>query len=151
MNSYAHLPARDRMALAHYVQPLGAFPHGPEDQAALDALAKQFASAGEHVPNKIPVSMAMARLEDKVVAPALSPPVAGKEDPVTQLLVRAVLDRTRAARTLALAPRWRESAQALARTVVPGAPGNGFAVSLATLSPDQWRSLHAALLEATPP
>jgi len=152
MSSYAYLRASDRMALAHYVQSLGNFPHGPEDPAALGALAKQFASAGERVPNKIPVSMAMARLEETWVSPApLSPPATGGDDSGTRLFARAVLDRSRAARTLAAAPEWRDNPQALARSVVPGAPGNGFAVSVATLSPDQWRSLHTALVESTPP
>jgi len=152
MMSYAYLHASDRMALAHYVQSLGNFSHGTDDPAALDALARQFASAGERVPNKIPVSMAMAKLEEKPVSPApLSPPVADEGDPGTRLFARAVLDRVRAARTLTLAPGWRTSAQALAAAVVPGAPGNGFAPSVATLGPDQWRSLYAVLVRSTSP
>jgi len=152
MTSYAYLRASDRMALAHYVQSLGTFPHGPDDPAALDALARQFASAGERVPSKIPVSMAIAKLEEKPVSPApLSPPVAGEGDPGAGLVTRAVLDRVRAARTLASAPGWRTSAQALAAAIVPGAPGNGFAPSVATLSPDQWRSLYAVLVVSTSP
>ena len=61
MAAFDYLPAKDRMALAHYVQSLGAFPH-PAAPAALAALAKSFASAGEVVPNKIPVSLAMKKL-----------------------------------------------------------------------------------------
>jgi mono/diheme cytochrome c family protein len=146
MASYDYLSARDRMALDHYVQSLGAFPHGPDDQAALDALAKRFASAEEKVPNKIPVSMAMAKLEAEYVAPApLSAPARLDGD----LAARVVLDPARAAQTLALSPSWRDSARALAGLVVPGTPANGFAVSVPTLGPEQWQALYEALLTAT--
>ena len=148
MASYDYLSTRDRMALAHYVQSLGSFSHGADDPAALDALAKQLASAGERVPNKIPVSMAMAKFEAEYVAPA--PLVFAPLAPATgRLVARVVLDRARAAQTLALAPSWRDSAAALAKAIVPEAPANGFAVSVATLSPDEWMALHAALLVAT--
>jgi len=146
MASYDYLGARDRMALDHYVQSLGAFPHGADDPAALDALAKRFASAGEKVPNKIPVSMAMAKLEAEFVAPS---PLSAPARPGGYLVARMVLDRARATQTLALAPSWQNSARALAEVVVPGTPANGFAVSVATLSPEQWRALYEALLAST--
>ncbi len=151
MASYNYLAGRDRMALVHYVQSLGSFPHGADDPAVLDALAKQFASGGERVPNKIPVSMAMAKLEAEYVAPApvapAPPSVSARGD--GDLVTRVVLDRARAAQTLARAPSWRDSASALANAIVPGTPGNGFAVSVATLSPEEWSVLYAALLTAT--
>jgi mono/diheme cytochrome c family protein len=141
MASYDYLGARDRMALDHYVQSLSAFPHGADDPAALDALAKRFASAGEKVPNKIPVSMAMAKLEAEYVAPTpLSAP---------RLFAGVIVDPARAAQTLARSASWRQSAPALAAIVVPGTPANGFAVSVATLSPEEWRALYEALLTAT--
>lgn len=150
MVSYDYLRARDRMALAHYAQSLGAFPHGPDDPAALDALAKQFASAGEKVPNKIPVSMAMAKLEAEYAAPApLSAPARAADDAGAQLFARIIVNNARAARTLAGSASWRQSAAALAAAVVPGTPANGFAVLVATLSPEQWRMLYEALLSAT--
>lgn len=149
MNSYTYLRPQDRMALAHYVQSLGTFPHGEEDQSELDALAQQFASAGERVPNKIPVSAAIARLEEEFSSPAaLSPPAAGADDPTARLFARTVIDRARAAQTLELTPGWRTSVRDLARAVVSGSPGNGFAASAATLSPDQWVVLQAALAKA---
>jgi mono/diheme cytochrome c family protein len=149
MASYDYLSARDRMALDHYVQSLGAFPHGPDDPAALDALAKQFASAGERVPNKIPVSMAMAKLEAEYVAPApLSAPAPAAGGGGAQLFARVVVNDARAARTLAESASWRQSAAALAAVVVPGTPANGFAVSVATLSPEEWQVLYEALLTA---
>lgn len=146
MASYDYLGARDRMALDHYVQSIGAFAHGPDDPAALDALAKRFASAEEKVPNKIPVSMAMAKLEAEFVAPT---PLSAPARLGGYLVARVVLDRARAAQTLALAPSWQDSARALAGVVVPGTPANGFAVSVATLGPEQWQALYEALLNAT--
>jgi mono/diheme cytochrome c family protein len=150
MVSYDYVRARDRMALAHYVQSLGSFPHGPDDQAGLDALAAQFASGGEQVPNKIPVHMAMAKLEAefKPVAP-LSAPAPNDGDASAVVFARAVVNRARAAQTLALAPAWHENAAALAALVSSGAPDNGFAVSVATLSPQQWQALYDGLVRVT--
>lgn len=142
MTAYDYLGARDRMALDHYVQSLGPFPHGTEDPARVEALAKQFASAGQKVPNKIPVSMAMAKLEAEAVPAQPLPDAAGGTD----ILARAVRDPARAAQTLSAAPGWRENAAAMARRIVPGTPGNGFAVSVATFTPQEWHALHQALL-----
>ncbi|BDU70425.1 hypothetical protein GETHOR_25260 [Geothrix oryzae] len=78
MVSYAYLSKKDRMALAHVVQSLGAYDHGTSDPKAIAALEKLFASAGEVIPNRIPVSRAVdllcreyesARAEAKPAAP----------------------------------------------------------------------------------
>ncbi|MBI1751795.1 MAG: c-type cytochrome [Acidobacteria bacterium] len=62
MVSYNYLSKRDRMALAHVVQSLGAFDHGANDPKAMAALEKLFASAGEVIPNRIPVRRAVTVL-----------------------------------------------------------------------------------------
>ena len=59
MVAYTDLSKRDRMALVHVVQSLGAFDHGASDPKATAALEKLFASAGEVIPNRIPVSRAV--------------------------------------------------------------------------------------------
>jgi mono/diheme cytochrome c family protein len=59
MVSYSDLSKRDRMALAHTVQSLGAFDHGASDPKALAALETLFATAGEVIPNRIPVAQAV--------------------------------------------------------------------------------------------
>ena len=59
MVSYNYLSKKDRMALAHVVQSLGSFDHGASDPKALAALEKLFASAGEVIPNRIPVQRAV--------------------------------------------------------------------------------------------
>ena len=59
MVSYNYLSKKDRMALAHVVQSLGAFDHGPSDPKALASMEKLFASAGEVIPNRIPVPRAV--------------------------------------------------------------------------------------------
>ncbi len=146
MAAYDYLGARDRMALVHYVQSLGTFPHGADDTAALDALAKQFASSGEKVPNKIPVSMAMAKLEAEfVTAPPLPAPAA--DGVGAALMSRVVADRARAAETLARSSAWRHSLAEFAQVAAAGAPENGFAVSVATLSPEEWRRLYDVLVK----
>jgi mono/diheme cytochrome c family protein len=62
MVSYNYLTKKDRMALAHVVQSLGAFDHGTNDPKAMAALEKLFASAGEVIPNRIPVARAVDAL-----------------------------------------------------------------------------------------
>jgi mono/diheme cytochrome c family protein len=62
MVSYNYLSKRDRMALAHVVQSLGAFDHGASDPKAIASLEKLFASAGEVIPNRIPVAKAVDAL-----------------------------------------------------------------------------------------
>ncbi|HEY3400136.1 MAG TPA: c-type cytochrome [Geothrix sp.] len=59
MVSYNYLSKKDRMALAHVVQSLGTFDHGASDPKAIAALEKLFASAGEVIPNRIPVARAV--------------------------------------------------------------------------------------------
>lgn len=150
MSSYDYLAARDRMALAHYVQSLGTFPRGSDDPAALDALAQQFASGGERVPNRIPVSRAMGKLEQEfTAAAALAPPGNASPDALA-IFARAVRDRTRVGQTLAQAKSWRDNPAALAKIAAADTPANGFAVSVATLSPADWQSLYDALVAAAP-
>jgi mono/diheme cytochrome c family protein len=59
MVSYNYLSKKDRMALVHVVQSLGAFDHGTNDPKAIANLEKLFASAGEVIPNRIPVARAV--------------------------------------------------------------------------------------------
>lgn len=149
MAAFDTLPARDRMAVAHYVQSLGAFPHG-DTEASLQALGKQFASKGERVPNKIPVSTAMRKLEVEYASPPPLPVPVAPVTPEGALLRRIVTDRNRAARTLAGTPFWREDLAALERAAAEGAPGNGFAVEAATLGPDEWKAVQALLSRLVP-
>ncbi len=137
MVAYKDLRRKDRMALVHVVQSLGAFDHGPSDPQAQDALAKSFASAGEVIPNRIPVGRAMVALSREFQA---GPPLSGR-DP---LLDEYVQDRRKAARTLAGIPGWEASDEALAKGIVATLPGNGFAPSVATCT--RWQELRLALV-----
>ncbi len=150
MASFDYLTKRDRMALAHYVQSLGAFSHETASSEAMAALSKELAAPGERTPNRIPVSMAMAKLEEEFSA---HPPLASAPDdhsPEAQLIRRVVVDRSRAAQTLAGSSSWRAGPKELAASILPGAPGNGFSVSAATLSAAEWQALQAGLLKMSP-
>jgi mono/diheme cytochrome c family protein len=127
MVSYNYLSRKDRMALVHVVRAFGAFDHGPEDPQAFGALAKGFASPGELIPNRIPVSAAIERLiqEFKRV-----PPLATG----SSLLQDSLADPARAALTLTDQPL-------LVRRVTAGIPGNGFAPRVVTYSPETWKTL----------
>jgi mono/diheme cytochrome c family protein len=145
MQSFLDLPVKDRMAAAHHVQSLGSFPHA-DDAAALEALSKKIATGGERVPNRIPATLAAARIiaEFKEVPP-LDPPAAGDAGPGAGAFRKAIADPARAALALAAAPSWRKGPEDLARAAAIGAPGNGFAVAAATLSLEEWRALHDRL------
>lgn len=136
MVSYSHLRRIDRMALVHYVQSLGRFQHDPSDPAARAALEKQFATTGEVIPNKIPVSEAIRALVEEYrthEAPALCPRI-----PEGQA---AVADPERAARTLEALRERPHAAVALAQPIGFGAPENGFAPKANTFSPAEWNQL----------
>jgi mono/diheme cytochrome c family protein len=151
MSPFDYLSRKDRMALAHYVQSLGAFPHDTAGPQALEALSKELATAGERTPNRIPLSMATARLAEEFTAP---PPIAvGREDrsPGGEVLQQVVLDPAEAAQVLAGSRLWRLSARDLAASILPDTPGNGFSVGTAALSPSEWRALYADLLKRIKP
>jgi mono/diheme cytochrome c family protein len=150
MASFDYLSKQDRMALAHYVQSMGAFPHGQGSEQAMTDLTKQLAAAGETTPNKIPVSQAMARLRQEYRAPA--PLVINPEDPspAAEVLRRAVSDPAVAARTLAGTAYWRSGPKELAESILPGAPANGFSLQATALSAAEWQALHAELKRLVP-
>ncbi|MBI5240790.1 MAG: c-type cytochrome [Elusimicrobia bacterium] len=133
MAAFDFIRAKDRMALAHFVQSKAMFQRPPEDAAALAALAKTFASAGEVVSNKIPVSLAMKKLVEEYSAP--------KPLVFSGVTARVVTDPERAAVWLRNSTAWRGGPKALAEAVMAQAPGNGFAVESAGLSPAEWGSL----------
>jgi hypothetical protein len=152
MVAYDFLSPKDRMALVHYVRSLGAFDHGADDPAALEALSASFASKGGRVPARIPVSKALALVaaEDAAVAPLALP--AGEDASAgAAALRRAVADPARAARFLRGVPAWRTDAAALARAACAAAPANGFNPAVATFTADEWKALQAALAAAGAP
>jgi mono/diheme cytochrome c family protein len=136
----------DRMALVHYVRRLGSFDHGPEDAKATEDLAQQFRSKGVHIPNHIPVSMAIRKMvQEQTQAPALKLPAPDDKSPVAELLREVIVDPARAARTVA-ATTDRFDRLAVARAWAAGAPSNGFASALAGMSSDEWQAICRALL-----
>jgi len=146
MASFDYFTKADRIALAHYVQALGAFPHGKGKPEATAALAKELSAPGEKTPNRIPVSMAMAKLEQEFTA---SPPLAvdpADHTPGAEALRRAVSDPARAGQSLAVSREWRAGSQELAASILNGAPANGFSVSAAIMSPDEWKALYSELV-----
>jgi mono/diheme cytochrome c family protein len=150
MAPFDFLSKRDRMALAHHVQALGTFPHGEGSREAVEALSRDLAAAGEKTPNRIPVSLAMARLAREFGPP---PPLLATEDdrrPGAEVLRRIVSDPARAALALAGSDAWRAGPADLSASILPGTPGNGFAVSTATLSPAEWQALQEELLALLP-
>jgi len=150
MAPFDYLTKRDRMALAHYVQSLGAFTHDTAGPEATAALSKELAVPGERTPNRIPVSMAMAKLEEEFSS---QPPLAVAPDdhsPEAEMFRRVVVDPSRAAETLAGSSSWRAGPKELAAGILAEAPANGFSVSAATLSAAEWQALHAGLLKVSP-
>ena len=147
MASFDYLSRKNRMALVHYVQSLGSFANRAGSPESLEALSKELAAPGEKTANKIPVSMAMAKLEEEFVAlpPIVIPP--DDRSSGADILRRVVTDPAKAARVLDQSKSWRAAPGELANSVLLNTPGNGFSVSLATLSISEWESLHTELLK----
>ncbi len=149
MSPFDYLSKTDRMELAHYVQSLGDFPYKTPKPGAMEELSKELAAPGGKTPNKIPVSMAMAKLEEEFTA---APPIAVPPDdhsPGAEVLRSAVIDPARAAQTLAGTALWRKGAKELAAGILPNAPQNGFSVSCASLDSEEWKALQEELLKVT--
>jgi mono/diheme cytochrome c family protein len=147
MASFDYLSKADRMALAHYVQALGTFSHGTGSPEAVAALTKELSAAGERTPNRIPVSMAMRKLEQEFKASLPLSIDPADHSPGAEVLRRAVVDPARAAQSLVGWQGWRTAPKELADGVLNGAPANGFSISAATLSPAEWQAMHAELLK----
>jgi mono/diheme cytochrome c family protein len=145
MTPFDYLSRKNRMALAHYVQSLGSFPK-QENPQALESLSKELASAGERTPNKIPVSMAMSRLEGEFTAAPLFSTNKDDQSQGGQILRQMIVDPALAAQALAQNKTWRTSARDLAAYILPDAPGNGFSIGAARLSPSEWRLFHSELV-----
>jgi mono/diheme cytochrome c family protein len=142
MNSFSYLSKKDRMALVHHVTSLGDFDHGQSDPKARQALETVFSSVGEEIPNRIPVREAIEKLVQEFSMPKplnLCAKAAPLED--------AVVDSGRAAQTLAqLGPDIGPDAS-FAKSVSLGAPYNGFAAKVVSLSTSQWHQLRICLAQ----
>ncbi len=146
MASFDYLRKKDRMALMHYVQALGTFPHNTAPPKLMESLAQTLASAGERTPNKIPVSMAMNKLREEF--PAAPKLVIDENDqsPGGVLLRKAVLDPVRASQFLAQSSTWRATYRDFAASVLLDIPENGFSTALVSLKPAEWQLLHSELV-----
>lgn len=147
MSPFDYLPKKDRMALVHYVQSLGKFPHKGPDPEAMEALSKELASPGEKTPNRIPVSMAIARLAGEFVNPPSLAVDPEDHSPGAEELRKAIVEPSRAAQVLVQSSAWRISPRELATCVLLDVPGNGFSVGSATLNTSEWQELYAELLK----
>jgi len=150
MAAFDFLLPTDRMALVHYVRSLGAFDHGKGDPAKLAALEKQFRTQPMHIPNRIPVSLAIRKMvrEQTGETPIALPPPSDRSA-IARLLRRVVADPQRVARTVAATDR-REPVDAVARAWVAGSPTNGFFPAVAELTGAEWQTLTGELLGTDP-
>lgn len=146
MAAFDFLSRRDRMALAHYVQSMGAFQHGGGSATAEAALSKELAAPGEKTLNKIPVSLAMAKLQNEFHAH--SPLAAAPDDfsEEAQLLRRVIVDGQRAAESFAVSASGSANIKELAQSLTANAPGNGFSTRIALLGPSEWKTLREVIL-----
>jgi len=151
MNAFDYLSKKDRMALVHFVQSLGEFPHEAANPQALETLSKELASAGETTSNKIPVSMAMKKLAQEFNAPSPLAVDGDDQGPEGEVLRRVVMNPARVSQVLMQSQLWRGSDRELAGIILPDIPGNGFSISTATLSPSEWKMLHTELLKRLNP
>ena len=146
MAAFDFIMPADRMALVHTVRSLGAFDRGAEDPKALDALANQFRSTGFHIPNRIPVSLAIEKMvKEQAAVPPLPLPSGEDRSASAELLRFAIADPRRASRTVAATAN-RGDVFAVARAWAAGAPDNGFAPAVAGLDAAECREIVRALV-----
>jgi mono/diheme cytochrome c family protein len=151
MAAFDFVAPADRMALVHYVRSLGSFDHGSEDAKATEELAQQFRSKGVRIPNRIPVSMAIKKMvQEQKQIPSLKLPADDDKSSGAELLRAVIADPDRVANTVAatVARSDRSDRQAVARAWAAGAPSNGFAPALASLTGEAWQEISRALLGA---
>jgi mono/diheme cytochrome c family protein len=147
MAAFDFIMPADRMALVHYVRSLGGFDHGAEDPKALAALADSFRSKGFHIPNRIPVSLAIKKMvKERPNVPPLQWPSVDDKSTTAGLLRFAIADPARAARTVAATVN-RNDLSAVARAWVAGAPDNGFSPAVAGLNAAEWGEIVHALVD----
>jgi mono/diheme cytochrome c family protein len=149
MNAFDYISRKDRMALVHFVQSLGEFSHETQDAQALEDLSEELASPGGTTSNKIPVSMAMKKLEEEFSV--LAPLDFGGQSAEEELLRRVVIDPSRAAQVLSQSQQWHAGDRELAETILHDIPSSGFSIGAATLSRSEWIMLHAELLKRLKP
>ena len=144
MAAFDFIMPADRMALVHYVRSFGGFDHGAEDPKALEALANQFRSKGFHIPNRIPVSLAIQKMvQEQTIVPPLQLPRAEDKSALAELLRFVIADPSRVARTVAATAN-RGDLAAVSCAWAAGAPDNGFAPAVAGLEAAEWETiLHA--------
>ena len=147
MASFDYLTKRERMALVHYIQELGGYTGKTGSAVAMQTLSKELGAPGEKTNNKIPVSMAMAKLESEFTSPVPIAVSAGDNSPGAVILNRTVWNGARVAQVLNDSGSWRTSPDALARSILADAPGNGFSTNLAALKPDEWKMLYDELVK----
>jgi len=146
MPSFDVLSPTDRFALAHYVQSLGKFPHGPQDATAVAYLDGRYhLSKGGREPNQVSVPWMMDHMV-KESRPRYQVRVPEASSPDGALLAEAVDDATRVSALLNHLAGWDVHSASLARAAIEGAPDNGFAPIIATWNRAKMEQLHAALL-----
>jgi len=150
MAAFDYLAKKDRMAIVHCVQSLGDYSDTNGSPDDMQALREELASPGEKTNNKIPVSMAITKLEEEYVAPVPLLIPAEDKSPEAAVLRRAISDGSRAAQVLSDSAIWRSGPDALARSILPDAVGNGFSTKAATFKPDEWETLYNELMKRMP-
>jgi mono/diheme cytochrome c family protein len=140
MTSFSYLSKKDRMALVHYVQSLGAFDHGKSDPVARAALEKLFASVGEVIPNRIPVREAI-----ELLVREYKPPKPVNLCVNAPAFEGAVVDSARAAVTLSQMGNDDDKNTSFARDLAQGTPNNGFAVKIDAYPMSRWNQLRLCL------
>lgn len=152
MPAFDYLPPKDRFALAHFVQSLGSFDHGPEPEDAVALLNEKYSlAAGGRTPHKVPVSFALRRmLEEVKQAPELRMPGNRAAREGALLVARIVDEPQRIATMLSHVPAWRNDFSLFVRVAQAGAPSNGFSANVALLSERELRTLHRELSRRLP-
>ena len=135
MPSFDFLAPEQRFSLAHYVQSLGAFDHGPEPEDAVQYLDSKYQlSRGGREPNRIPLSAALENALTEKIDAEIRMPSASDQSAAASLVRRMVKSPERVSAVLGQLSSKGEDMAYIKRIVESGAPANGFSPEVALLT-----------------
>jgi mono/diheme cytochrome c family protein len=150
MSSFAHVSAKDRVAIIHYIRSLNKSIYPAISEAEVNkldqdyGLAKGLAAGGKS--QIIPVSLAITKLveeaagEQQKVEKALIQVRKGTGSDA-QLFKSVVYDAERALVLLQHSRNWKTNSQSFAKVAMADAAHNGFKAKVRSLSAQEWQKL----------
>ncbi|MDC0357783.1 c-type cytochrome [Oligoflexia bacterium] len=144
MPTFDYLTPAQRFSLAHYVQALGKFFHGPEEEGAATYLNGKYQLDQEsREPHKVALSFVSGKLLGEYKVWELAMPQQDDASVEAKLVQAVILKPERVAAVLSNLSAWREDSLKFLQIASSDAPTNGFAPKVGSLTPSELEALRA--------